>query len=92
MRGRRARFDWFWGRLCGGIAHSGAGTASRPRVKLLSLVQLVINKSNGQLDFIPCVCLCGTWHTQALFLPSKMVSVFFDVHIVLGTWKRVKFR
>lgn len=66
----------FGGGLCGGVAHSGAGTASRPGVKLLSLVQLVINKSNGQFDFIPCVCLCGTWHTQTLFLPSKMVSVF----------------
>lgn len=92
MRGRRARFDWFWGRSCGGVARSGAGTASRPGVKLLSLVQLVINKSNGQFDFLPCVCLCGTWHTQTLFLLSKMVSVFFDVHIILGTWKRVKFR
>lgn len=85
-QGGRARLDWFWGRLC--VAHSGAGTASRPGVKLLSLVQLVINKSNGQFDFIPCVCLCGTWHRQTPFLPSKMVSVFFDI---LGTGKRVEF-
>lgn len=84
-KARRARLDWFWGRLC--RAHSGAGTASRPGVKLLSLVQLVINKSNGQFDFIPCVCLCGTWHTQT-FLPSKMVSVFFDI---LGAEKHVEF-
>lgn len=92
MQGRGARCDWFGGRFCGGVAHSGAGTASRPGVKLLSLVQLVINKSNGQFDFIPCVCLCGTWHRQTPFLRSKMVSVFGDVHIILGTWKRVKFR
>lgn len=82
----------FGGRLCGGVAHSRAGTASRPGVKLLSLVQLVINKSNGQFDFRPCVCLCGAWHTPTLFLLSKMVSGFFDMHIILGTWKGVKFQ
>lgn len=55
----------FGGRLSNGVSQSEVGTASRPGVKLLSLVQLVINKSNGQFDLIPCVCLYGTWHTQA---------------------------
>lgn len=63
--GRYSCFDGFWGGLSDGVAQSGAGTASRPGVKLLSLVQLVINKSNGQFDLIPCVCLYGTWHTQS---------------------------
>lgn len=73
-QGRRAALGGFWGRLSGGIACRGAGTASRPGVKLLSLVQLVINKSNGQFDFTPCVCLCGTWHAPVLLLPSETVS------------------
>lgn len=73
-QGRRAALGGFWGRLSGGITRRGAGTASRPGVKLLSLVQLVINKSNGQFDFTPCVCLCGTWHAPALLLPSETVS------------------